>query len=50
MRLLPTGDFAVVSEPFANKHNIHMGSLVTLPLAGAAHSFKVLGIYYDYSD
>jgi putative ABC transport system permease protein len=49
LRLLPTGDFAVVSEPFANKHNIHIGSYVTLPLAGAPHSFKVLGIYYDYS-
>ena len=49
LRLLPTGDFAVVSEPFANKHNIHIGSYVTLPLAGATHSFKVLGIYYDYS-
>ena len=47
--LLPTGDFAVVSEPFANKHNIQIGSDVTLPLAGATHSFKVLGIYYDYS-
>ena len=49
LRLLPTGDFAVVSEPFANKHNIRIGSYVTLPLAGATHSFKVLGIYYDYS-
>ena len=46
---LPRGDFAVVSEPFANKHNLHVGSTVTLPLAGTTHSFKILGVYYDYS-
>jgi len=49
LRTMPTGDFAVVSEPFANKHNVHIGGLVTLPLAGANRTFKVLGIYYDYS-
>jgi putative ABC transport system permease protein len=49
LRLLPTGDYAVVSEPFANKHNVHVGDSVTLPLADATHSFKILGIYYDYS-
>jgi len=49
LRLLPTGDYAVVSEPFANKHNIRAGKSVTLPLAGANRTFKVLGIYYDYS-
>ena len=46
---LPTGDYAVVSEPFANKHNVKLGSTVDLPLAGAIRHFKVLGIYYDYS-
>ncbi len=46
---LPTGDFAVVSEPFANKHRIRVGSVVALPLAGATRKFRVLGIYYDYS-
>jgi putative ABC transport system permease protein len=46
---LPTGDYAVVSEPFANKHHVHVGSLVRLPLAGATRVFEVLGIYYDYS-
>ena len=49
LRLLQTGDFAVVSEPFANKHNVGPGSILMLSLAGAPHSFKVLGIYYDYS-
>ncbi len=46
---LPTGDYAVVSEPFANKHNVRVGSMLALPLAGAVHKFQVLGIYYDYS-
>ncbi len=46
---LPTGDYAVVSEPFANKHNVHVGSLLHVPLAGAVRAFKVLGIYYDYT-
>jgi putative ABC transport system permease protein len=49
LRLLTTGDFAVVSEPFANKHNVHIGDSLSLPLAGAPRRFKVLGIYYDYS-
>ncbi len=46
---LPTGDYAVVSEPFANKHRVRVGSTLQLPLAGAARRFQVLGIYYDYS-
>jgi putative ABC transport system permease protein len=49
LRTLPTGNYAVVSEPFANKHHIRAGDSVTLALAGANRSFKVLGIYYDYS-
>lgn len=46
---LPTGDYAVVSEPFANKHHVNVGSTVSLALAGAMRKFQVLGIYYDYS-
>lgn len=46
---LPTGDFAVVSEPFANKHNVHVGSVLSVPLGGAVRDLQVLGIYYDYS-
>lgn len=49
LRKLPTGDFAVVSEPFANKHNVRVGSRIQLALPGGKHSFEVLGIYYDYS-
>jgi putative ABC transport system permease protein len=46
---LPTGDYAVVSEPFANKHNVHVGSKIELPLGTKKQTFQVLGIYYDYS-
>jgi putative ABC transport system permease protein len=46
---LPTGDFAVVSEPFANKHRVRVGSEIDLPLGTAVRRFRVLGIYYDYS-
>lgn len=46
---LPTGDYAVVSEPFANKHNVQAGTVLRVPLAGAIRNFKVLGIYYDYA-
>ena len=49
LQQLATGDYAVVSEPFANKHKIKVGEAVHLPLAGAQRSFTVLGIYYDYS-
>lgn len=49
LRKLPTGDFAVVSEPFANKHNVRVGSVLALPLGGAMPDFTVLGIYYDYA-
>lgn len=46
---LPAGNYAVVSEPFANKHKAHVGSILRIPLAGAVRNFKVLGIYYDYA-
>jgi putative ABC transport system permease protein len=39
----------VVSEPFANKHHVRVGSVLSVPLAGATRQLKVLGIYYDYS-
>jgi putative ABC transport system permease protein len=50
MRRLPTGDYAIVSEPFANKHGVKVGSTVIIDLASGRTSFEVLGIYYDYSN
>lgn len=49
LRKLPSGNYAIVSEPFANKHDVHVGEVLRLPLAGVDRAFQVLGIYYDYS-
>lgn len=42
--------YVVVSEPLATQHGVRPGNTVTLPLAGRSVSFRVAGIYYDYSD
>jgi putative ABC transport system permease protein len=49
LKQLPTGDYAIVSEPFANKHHVGVGSILHVPLSSGVHRFRVLGIYYDYS-
>ncbi|MBV8808067.1 MAG: ABC transporter permease [Acidobacteriaceae bacterium] len=46
---LQTGNYAVVSEPFAYKHRVHVGDTLHIPMAGETQNFTVLGIYYDYS-
>jgi putative ABC transport system permease protein len=43
-------DAVLVSEPFANKHNVHAGDTLLLPLGAARVPFRVLDIYYDYSN
>jgi putative ABC transport system permease protein len=48
LRQLSSGNFAVVSEPFANKHHTRPGSEITLPLGGQNATFRVLDIFYDY--
>jgi putative ABC transport system permease protein len=40
----------LVSEPFANKHNVHAGDTLMLPLGSARVPFRVLDVYYDYSN
>jgi putative ABC transport system permease protein len=47
---LTQGDFAIVSEPFARKHDIWQGSKLRLPLGGKEAEFEVLGVFYDYSN
>lgn len=42
-------DAVIVSEPFASKHHIHAGDMLTLSLGGTLPSFRVLDVYYDYS-
>ena len=40
----------LVSEPFANKHNVHAGDTLLLPMGAARVPFRVLDVYYDYSN
>ncbi len=47
---LPRGDYAIVSEPFANKHGLRAGDSIELPLAGQVRRFRILSVYYDYSN
>jgi len=46
---LPRGNFAIVSEPFANKHGVKPGTELKLPIGDGIRTLEVLGIYYDYS-
>jgi len=41
---------ALVSEPFANKHHVHVGDMLPLTLGQQLVHFRVTGIYYDYSN
>ena len=50
MNLLPTGDYVVISEPFAYKHDLGVGDAIELPLRGRAVQFEVIGVYYDYAN
>lgn len=42
-------DTAVISEPFANKHDVRAGDTLTLPLGGREARLRVLDVYYDYA-
>jgi putative ABC transport system permease protein len=46
---LADSDAAIVSEPFAHKHDLRAGDSVTLPLGDKRQSFRVVDVYYDYS-
>jgi len=43
-------DSVLVSEPFANKHHVHAGDTLLLPLGEARIPFRVLDVYYDYTN
>jgi putative ABC transport system permease protein len=47
---LAGNDAVMISEPFANKHNIHAGDSLTLTLGASRIPFHVLDVYYDYSN
>jgi putative ABC transport system permease protein len=42
-------DVVIVSEPFANERKLTRGSAVTLYTADGPHTFRVVGVYYDYT-
>ena len=47
---LLSGDSAIVSEPFANKHRVKAGDFVTLPLGEKLVRFRVVDVFYDYAN
>src|SRR5204862_7023201 len=49
LRSLPGQDRVIVSEPFANKHRVHAGDQLALPLGDRLVNVTVAGVYYDYS-
>jgi len=46
---LQAGPYAIVSEPFARKHNVWTGDTLTLPLGGQSVELENLGVFYDYT-
>ena len=49
LRSLPGRDRVIVSDPFANKHRVHAGDRLNLPLGDRIVNVTVAGVYYDYS-
>jgi putative ABC transport system permease protein len=47
---LLSGDSAIVSEPFANKHGVKAGDFVTLPLGEKLVKFRIVDVFYDYAN
>jgi putative ABC transport system permease protein len=45
---LRSADNVVISEPFANKHHVRTGDVLTLPLGTAQVRFRVIDVFYDY--
>jgi putative ABC transport system permease protein len=42
-------DTAIVSEPFANKHQVRIGHAITIPAGERDAVFRIVDIYYDYA-
>ena len=45
----PSPDQAIVTEPFADKHHLHTGDVMHIPLGTRTAALTIAGIYYDYS-
>ena len=48
-RVAARSDRAIVTEPFADKHHVHIGDVMHIPLGTRTAALTVAGIYYDYS-
>ena len=42
-------DAAIISEPFSNKHRVHAGQSINVPLGGRNVSLRIVDVYYDYA-
>ncbi len=49
VRGMLAGEAVIVSEPFGEKHGVKVGDRITVPLGEARPSFRVAGIFLDYS-
>jgi putative ABC transport system permease protein len=49
IRGMLAGEACIVSEPFSEKHRVRLGDRVTIPLGGAQATFRIAGIYLDYT-
>ncbi|MGE5621155.1 MAG: FtsX-like permease family protein [archaeon] len=43
------GDLIMVTEPYAYRHNIKSGDVISIPTEKGIKDFKVGGVYYDYA-
>ncbi len=43
------GEAVIVSEPFSEKHRVKVGDKLTIPLGTERPSFRIAGIFRDYS-
>ena len=43
------GESVIVSELFSDRHGVHVGDTIGLPLGAEMKEFRVAGVFYDYS-
>lgn len=49
IRGMLAGDAVIVSEPFSEKHGVRVGDRLSIPLGSSRPSFRIAGIFLDYS-
>ena len=50
LRELAEPGTAMVSEPFANKHHVKAGDVLTLPLGTQLAKLRIVDVFYDYAN